>query len=309
MAILNTDAVADARTTYEALFDSALQNAKSDNAAWQRVARRFTGTGIAHQTIIPGATPTWEEWVGSKAFGGFRKYARTTPLKTYHKSIELKRSDVVYDKDGSTGAALQTFVGANLDGIFDKLVFEKLSANPTSVDGTALIGDSHPFGSSTTWDNKTTDALSFDSFNTEVERMMGLLDEFGEPLRLNPRVLVVATDIRREAKEIVGAEDRPVAVGTAGALNSGGIGATGITNIYKADNWELIVTPRFTTGQWVILDPDYPVIKLVVWRDPEPIICDDMHGSDRVRNDVFSYGAEADMAADGLQPWSVAGKL
>lgn len=307
MAILNSDAVADARTTYEALFNSALQNAQT-NSAWQRIARRCTGTGIAHQTIIPGATPTWEEWVGEKPFGGFRKYARTTPLKTYHKSIELKRSDVMYDTDGSTGAALQAFVGANLDGIFDKLVFDKLSANPTGVDGVALLHDSHPFGSSTTWDNKSADALTFDSFNVEVERMIGLLNEHGEPLNLNPSVLVVAADIRREAKEIVGAEDRPVSVATSGAMG-GVVGATGITNIYKADNWELIVSPRLTTGQWAIVDPNFPPLKLVVWRSPEPIIVDDMTADRRVHQDVFLYGAEADMAADGEQPWGIAGKL
>jgi phage major head subunit gpT-like protein len=307
MAILNNDAVADARTTYEALFNSALQSNRAQNA-WSRVARKVTGTGIAHQTIVPGATPTWTEWVGEKDFGGFRKYARTTPLKTYHKSIELKRSDVVYDKDGSTGAALNTLV-RDFDALYDKLVFDKLSANPTGVDGVALLHATHPFGSSTTWDNITSTALSFSEFDTMVEDMMNLKDEFGEPLNLRPRVLVAAVDIRREAMEIVGAEDRPIAVGTAGAINSAGIGATGITNIYKSDNWELIITPRFTAGQWVIIDPDFPPIKLVEWRAPEPIIVDDMTADTRVRQDVFLYGAEADIAADGEQPWGIAGKL
>jgi phage major head subunit gpT-like protein len=306
MAILNTDAVADARTTFEALAKSALQNNKA-NGAWSRVARRVSADGIAHQTIIAGATPAWSEWVGEKDFGGFRKYARTTPLKTYHKSIELKRADVVYDKDGSTAAALNTLV-RDFDDLYDKLVFDKLSANPTGVDGAALLSATHPFGSSTTWDNLTSTALSFSEFDAMYEDMINLKNEFGDPLNLRPRVLVVACDIQREAREIVGAMDRPVSVSTAGAMN-GAAGATGITNIYKGDNFELIITPRFTSGQWVMIDPDFPPIKLAVWREPEPIIVDDMTADQRVRKDVFLYGAEADIAADGEQPWGIAGKL
>ena len=309
MAILNSDAVADARTTFEALVDSALQRSRA-SSAWQRIARLVKGVGsIAHETVMPGATPTCVEWTDEADFGGFRKYSRRTPLKSYHKSVELKRADVVYDTDGSTGAQLQAFIGrAGLESIYDQLAFAALSANSTGVDGVALLSDTHPFGSSTTWDNKTTDALSFDSFNTEVERMMGLLDEHGEPLNLNPRVLVCHTDVRREAKEIVGAEDRPISVGTAGAINSGGVGATGITNIYKGDNWELITSARLTTGQWFIIDPDYPPIKLVEWRAPEAVVVDDMTSEPRNNRDVFQYSVEADIAADGEQPWGIAGK-
>lgn len=308
MGILNPNAVADARTQYEALAVTALANARA-TGIWNRLARRVNATGIAHQTIIGGATPTWRQWTDEKDFGGFRKYARTTPLKKYHKSIELQRTDVVYDTEGSTAAVLEGFVGKDIEAVFDKLVLDSLSGNPTCVDGVALIHDSHPHGSSTTWDNKTTTALSFSAFDTEVERMMALLDEHGEPLNLNPRLLVCHTDLRHTAREIIGSELRPVSVGTAGAMNSGGIGGSAIANMYTGDGWDLIVTPRLTTGQWVIVDPRFPPLKLCVWREPEIIVVDDMTGESRVRRDVFLYGAEADMAADGEQPWGIAGKL
>lgn len=307
MAIANQDAVADARGMYEALANSALQNNKA-NGAWSRVARKVSGgSGVSHQSIVAGATPTWAELEGERDFAGFRKYTRTTPLKTYHKSIELKRADVVYDKDGSTAAALNNLV-REFDDIYDKLVFDKLSGNPTGVDGVAILHATHPFGSSTTWDNITSTALSFAEFDNMVEDMMNLKNEFGDPLNLRPRVLVAAVDIRREALEIAGAQDRPVSVATSGAMG-GVVGGSSITNIYKSDNWEVIITPRFTAGQWVVIDPDFPPIKLVEWRAPEAIIVDDMTADTRVRKDVFLYGAEADIAADGEQPWGVAGKL
>ena len=310
MGILNESAVADARTLFETLTNSALQSARA-NGAYSRLARVVDGaTGIAHETVIAGATPTWAEWTDEADFGGARKYSRRTPLKKYHKTLALDRVQVTQDQDGSTASLMQSFLTSNgVEYLFDKLVFDSLNSNPTGVDGVAILSDTHPYGSSTTWDNKNAGALTFASFQTEVERMMGLLDEHGEPLDLQPKVLVVGTGQRQIAKEIVGAEDRPVAVATSGSHASGTVGATQITNIYKADNWELIVTPRMSSTNWCIVDPRFPPLKLVIWRKPEPIILDDMNGEHRARKDEFLYKLEADIAADGEQPWGIAGYI
>lgn len=309
MAVLNESAVGDARTMFETLV-GALQGKRSQGA-WTRIAKLVKGVGsIAHETIMPGATPTWVEWTDEADFGGFRKLSRRTPLKKYHKTLALDRTSVVYDQDGSTAAAMEAFLG-DFEALYDKLVFDMLMTNPTGIDGVALLHDSHPYGSSTTWDNKNGSALTFGTFQTEVERMMALLDEQGEPIGLNPNVLVVGPSSRQIAKEIVGAEDRPIAVSTAGAYTptAGIVGATSITNIYKADNWELIVSPRVTSTNWCVIDSRYPPLKLVEWRSPEAVILDDMAGETRARRDEFLYKVEADMAADGVQPYGIAGTI
>src|SRR5690606_22790286 len=200
--IANQSAVADARTLFETLVDSALAGSRA-TGAWQRVARRTEGSGIAHETIIPGATPSWGEFAGTRVKRGFRKLVKRTGLKTYDKYLRLPRISVEQDKDGSTKAAIQQFVGSDVAAVWDYLVFSALNSNPTGADGVPLISDSHPYGpNGAPWDNKTTNALTFDSFNTEVERMMSLHDEFNEPLNLDPKVLVVSTSLRRDAMEI-----------------------------------------------------------------------------------------------------------
>lgn len=310
MPVINQSAVADARTTFESLVSNALENARASNA-YQSIASMVTPSGsIAFEYTMAGATPAWALWDDERDSGGFRKYSIRVPQTKYQKSILLDRQDVVYDQDGSTGRALSSFVGADVAAIYDQLAFAELNGNPTCIDGGDLLSATHSFGSGGgTWDNITSDALNFDTFNTGVETMMDLDDENGEPLNLMPSVLVVATNLRRTAKEIVQAEDRPISVGTAGAINAAGIGATGITNVYRADNWTLVVTPRLTSSKWVMIDPRFPPIGIVQWRGPETVVVDDMTADRRVREDKFFYGVEADIATCGLQPWGIYGNL
>lgn len=308
MAVAGEANVRNARTTFETLVDGALQQQR-EQGIWQAFARRYNGgDSIAYQINMPGATPNYEEWVGEKPFGGFRKLSKTIGFKKYHKSLDLPRESVVYDKTGTTAAAMREFV-SNVAYVWDKLVFDSLKANPVGIDGVSLLNDTHPFGASGgTWDNKVTTALSFDAINTGRAFMRSLTDEFGEPLGIEPRVLLVHPDQERTALEIAQADARPVSVGTAGAINSGGIGATGLTNVYRG-TIDVVVSARWTSGDWLLVDPRYSPIGLVVWRDPETVIADDMEGETRMKRDLFLYSVEADAAASGLQPYGVYGKI
>lgn len=308
MAIAGQSNVADARTTFESLVDSALQGARASQV-YKSLSRRINLSGsIAHTITMPGATPTWQEWTDERDSSGFRKMSKTIPLKVYEKSIRLKRTDVINDKDGSTALALDTFVGNDVEAVFDKLVIEKLASNPTGIDGVALLSDSHPFGSSGTWDNKSGNALSFGEFKAARAAMRSLKDEFGEPLNIEPRILLVHPDEEELALQIAKADSKPVSVGTAGAINSGGIGGSSLLNVFRG-TVDVIVSPRWTSGKWMLVDPRYAPIALCVWRDPETVVVDDMTADARVRRDEFFYGVEADMTADGVQPWGVYGNL
>lgn len=308
MPIASESAVADARTTFEALAENALAGSRS-TGAWQFIAREVKPNGsVAHEFTLPGATPTWKQFLGERVREGFRKYTKRIPLKKYDKTLELDRASVVYDNDGSTGAALSAFMNDG-ESFWDKLVLESLVGNPTGCDGVSLINDSHPFASGGgTWDNKTTSALSFSSFNTERARMMALKDEFGEPLGLMPKTLVVHPDEEEIALQIAGSDVKPIAVGTAGAINSTGIGGSIITNVFRG-KIDVVVTSRFTSGDWVIVDPRYQPIAFCVWQDPRSVVVDDLTSSSAVNYDSFLYMMQADAAADGLQPWGIAGKI
>lgn len=307
MAILNESAIADARTTFETLANTALTSNAS--TIWQAFARRVDPNGsMAHEIDFPGATPAWKEFLGERVFDSVRMYARRTVLKTYDKYLPLKRTQVTNDPTGSVAQAMSAHT-ADLDQFFDKFAIEALADNPTGADNVALISDSHPFASGGgTWDNKTTDALSFASFNTERARMRALKKENGEPMGLEPRVLLVHPDEEELALQIAQSDQKPVAVGTAGAINSGGVGGSAIANVFRG-SIDVVVSARWTSGDWLIMDPRFPPLIVPVWRDPEVVIVDDMTAHQRVKNDIFLYGVEADANFDGLQPWGIAGKI
>lgn len=307
MGILNESAIADARTTFETLADSALRGSVSP--VWQLFARRVTPNGsLAHEVIIPGATPAWKEMKGQREYESFRVYTKRVPLKKYDKYLRLPRESVVYDNTGATAQALSDFT-ANLGEFLNKHAIEALHSNPTGADGVALINDSHPFASGGgSWDNKLTDALSFSSFSTARAAMRSLKKENGELIGLEPRVLLVHPDQEQVALEIAQADQRPVSVGTAGAINSAGIGGSAITNVFRG-SIDVVVSGYWTSGDWLLVDPRYAPLIVPVWRDPETVIVDDMTAHQRVENDLFVYGVEADANFDGLQPWGVAGKI
>lgn len=308
MAIAGLANIQDARTTFEVLVDGALSQ-QSDTGAWQSFARRYTGgDALAYQVIMNGSQPAYERWAGEKAFSGHRKLTKTITFDKYHKSQALSRETVVYDKTGATAQALSDFV-SDAGYIWDKLVFDKLKTNPTGIDGVTIVNDSHPYGASGgTWDNKTTDALSFASYKAARAAMLALTKENGEPMSLNPRVLLVHPDEEQVALEIAQATDRPVAVGTAGAINAAGIGGSAITNVFRG-TIDVVVSPRWRSGDWLLCDPRFAPIGLVVWRDPEAVIADDMEGDERMKRDQFLYSIEADANCDGLQPYGVYGKI
>jgi len=305
MSIANE--IAAARTTFTTLVSSALDRLKAGGLE-TTFAQRFTGEGSAVTITMAGAMPAFAAWEGDAVFGGFREYSITCPFGRQKAGVALKREQVAYDKTGMVGQKLANFT-SDVGYLYEKLVIERLVANPTCLDGVALLSNTHPFGDAagTVWDNLTTDALSFTAYDAARAVGEAFTDEAGEPLNLNYDTIIVPPNLRRTALEIANAEDRPVSVSTVSALN-GVVGATGITNVYKGD-LTVIVSPRMTASKWIMMDSRYKPIGLVVWRDPEAHVTDDMSGEIRQRRDDFLYGIEADVRCVGLQPWGVYGNL
>lgn len=298
MPIAGQAAVNNARTVFETLTDSALQ-ADRQSGVWQAIVRRKDGSGGRKIEFTQvGATPDYEVWQGEKNYRGFRKRTVSVPFDKYHKSMVLTRDEVVHDQDGSTAVALAEHT-RNVAYVFDKVAVASLVSNPTVADGSALIANSHNDG---TFDNLTTDALNFNTFDAGRVAMRNQTDEFGEFLTVEPDILLVNPDEERIGLEIVQADARPISVGTGGtiAINGGGIGATQIANVYRGIV-TLMVTSRITAGTWFLMDSRYPPIALGVWRDPEAIVSDQMEGSARMDRDEFKYSVEADLNASGLQ--------
>lgn len=293
-----------ARTTFETLVESL--EPKGEGLA-TRLAKEVSGAdGQTYEFDMAGAAPGWARWVGPKAFDGFREMSVSCPFDKQHKSLKLKRKDVVNDKTGTVGQLMSDFMGPH-DYLYDKLVMAKFVANPTCIDGGRLFSTAHAFGSGGTWSNKTTDALSFSSFDSARAAGRNLLNEKGEPIGIEYDTLVVNPNEELEALEIANASLRATSINTAGT-GPGVVGGAAIDNVYKGIT-EVVVTPRQASGDWALVDSKRGApIGLVVWRGPEAVISDDMSGDHRQIFDEFLYSVEADVNACGLLPYGVYGK-
>lgn len=310
MATAGLANIKNARTIYETVVDSALDRARA-SAVGLRLARRRDGlNGLAVEFSLTGATPSIQRWKGMKKWRNFRHLSKTVTFDKHDASFKLFRSQVVHDPAGTTAQAIKRHA-SQTEYIWDQIVIrDGLASNPTGIDGVALVSDSHPFGEDGgTWDNKSANALSFREFKVARAAMRNLSDEYGIPFDLKPDTLIVNPEEEQIGLEIMQATDRPIAVGTAGAIDSGGIGATNITNVFRGTVGTLIVTQYMTAGDWLAWDSRFPPMALGVWRDPEVIVADDMAAKDRMDGDQFLYSLEVDANADGLEPYGLYGKL
>ena len=158
-----------------------------------------------------GPSPTVAELVGDRQFVGLREYLKTQPVLPYStKGLELDRTSVDQDVTGAMSKRLTDYL-ADGDYFWDKLVTDILITNTaTGIDGVSLINDSHPNASGGgTWDNKTTSALGYASFDAGMAAMRVLVGENGEPLNVAPSHLMVGPNLARTALEVVAAI-RPV---------------------------------------------------------------------------------------------------
>lgn len=310
MATAGLANIKNARTVYETIVDSALDRARASSVGLRLARRRDGIQGTSIEFALTGATPSIQRWKGNKKWRNFRHLAKTVRFDKHDASFKLFREQVVHDPAGTTAQAIKRHA-SQVEYIWDQIVIrDGLASNPDGIDGVALIHDTHPFAEDNgTWDNKTTDALSFKSFNTGRAAMRNLSDEFGIPFDLAPDTLIVNPAEERTALEIAQADDRPVAVGTNSAMDGVVGGATRITNVFKGKVSDVVVTQYVAAGDWLMWDSRFPPMALGVWRDPETVVVDSMESKDRMETDEFLYSLEVDANADGLEPFGLYGKI
>lgn len=305
--IAGAAAIQSARTTFETVVETGLKR-NGENGIADLIAQRYEPQGgLTVDISTHGAVPAMQQREESHQFTGLRVMNVKCSHAHYQAGIELPRPQVIHDKSGTVGNALRAFQ-SEVDYFWALLCVGKLDANPTGIDGVSLINDSHPYGANGgTWDNDVDAALSFDTWDTAQTKAGQLHDEFDQPLDIRLDTLIVNPAELREAKEILGSDLRPISVGTAGAINTAGIGATGVLNVYQSASTQLVVTSRITAGNWFALDSRYKPIAYCVWSDPQAHVADDMSGDERMSRDVFRYSVEADAAAVGFMPWGLVG--
>ena len=309
----------DAQTMFEIMWIEAFENPSAFGGYQSYTAlRRTNSKKIDINTMGPG--PVMSEWTGEKEFRQFRHYDLEIEVKNYSKNIALDANDVRYDPSGAIAEKLRAFFATGGDRDLDKLVFDALVSNsgagPTGYDGVSLINDSHPhLNGGSGLDNKTTSALTFDTYDTAYQTITEARDEEGESLGLTPSLLMVGPKNRKMALQIANAEGRALPIDNTGAEASSSVVAVStIPNVFVGDV-VVFVNPRMLGTQddyWYLMDatsPEKLPMGFMLNRAPTLVSKDDDWDDNRFYNNEVHHSIELDGNTFAGVPASIYGGI
>lgn len=129
---------------------------------------------------------------GELRHGGVTEEKATNQLKTYGKTFTLTR-EMIYNDDLSTFLRVPEGMGARAARKIDQLFFKRLLSNPNN-----LFSEAHR-----NYKAGTATALSPDSLAQAMQMFMDQVDADGQPINVEPRFLLVPSDLKMTAKEII----------------------------------------------------------------------------------------------------------
>lgn len=263
-----------------------------------------------------GPSPIVRELVGSRRFGALRAYAkrqRVTPYST--DALELSRLQVEKDVNGSVTRRLNDYLSASAN-FWDKVTTDALLANPTGIDGVALISSSHPYGFGATWSNNAGAALSPSTFASGISAMSGLQLENGEPAGFYPTHLMVGPANEKMARDLCTNPLRPFPIAATGLeAYASAVAATAIQNGWFQGSIEVVVNKRmvstFANG-WLLMDLSRPGVRPMIVGEamaPRAVVVDDPGSEPMLQRSNYAYYVEGYAAISGYAPHGVYGTM
>lgn len=128
--------------------------------------------------------------------GGLTEEKSTNQLETYAKKFCLTRKMILNDDLGAF-LKVPTAMGNRAARLIDQLFFARLLANPAQSDGQNLFSAAH--GNLLTG---STSALGVDSLQLAVKAFLDQTDADGQPISIEPRYLLVPTELKFKAIEL-----------------------------------------------------------------------------------------------------------
>jgi len=167
----------------------------------------------------------------------------------------------------------------------------------TSFDGVAFFSASHPsLSGSGTQSNFVSGgtALNAANFAAQKAAMRRLVGYDGDPLGINPNVLIVPPELEDTANTIVTAA----------------FGASGATNIQRGQARVMVIERLSDTNDWYLMDSSLPIKPFLFQnrKSPEFVSKINMNDDNVFWNKEYVWGADA-RAAAGYGPWWLIRKI
>lgn len=260
--------------------------------------------------------PTMAKWLGARPESSFRAYNYTLTVEPYVATAAVKRMDVQADTIGFVGRALDTFLRGAVTAVGDSVITSLITNSgkgPVIYDGVNLMDDDHPHVGTTagTGSNYSTNNLSHANLDTAVYTGQLLTMENGRNFGINYDTLIVGPKLRVRAQQLLNAT-RLQTTTNASAFDAGTIVAAGaVPSVWQGD-LKLIVDNGITNYYWYLVDSSKVGAKpmaVAMFREPTPLVRDDMKDPRRWSHDEFLYGLEGDWTVGGAVWQALSGQI
>lgn len=303
-----------ANTAFLAKADEVFSGAPE--GPWAMLTEVVPCDGQTLEIDAMGPTPAVLEIVGSRRFGSLRAYARREAVKNYGPpALEFSRLQIEKDKTGLLNRRLQNYV-SSVGQFWDKPVMDKFLANPTGLDGVALLSASHPYASGGgTWDNKVEEGLSPSAFATGIAAMASLLLENGEPGGFYPTHLIVGPSNQKLAFDLCQNAQRVVPISASGVeAYSSALAAASVPN-WIAGQITPVISSRMVgtyASGWLLMDLSRAGVRPMILGEaiaPSAFIANEPGSEPMLQRSSIAYYIEGYGAPGGFLPHCIYGSM
>lgn len=209
-------------------------------------AERYRLTDVGDlQPVAPG---------GELKSGKLTENKATNQLATYGKLLTLDRT-MIYNDDLGAFLAIPAAMGARAARKIDQVFFTRLLANGAMEDGVAIFHATHK-----NYASGATTALAAASMKVALKKFLDQVDSDSQPIAISPKYLVVPTDLKFTALELL----KSSTTMSVGATDKDGIMTY---NSLMDENLQAIASPYLSN----VSITGYSTTAWYLWGDPNVV--------------------------------------
>lgn len=245
--------------------------------------------------------PGMNEWIGDRLVRDLKAHNYDVSNTPYESTLAVKRRDIETDRLGIYLPQVKALAFEAKDHPA-RLFATMLDASDSTVcfDGQYLIDTDHPNDDGTTWSNKSTSALTYDTLKTNLIAMGKLTDGNSKRRGVRATVLMVPVDLEFTAYELCYSTNKP------GSMNNDVNAARELFNL------KVVVNPYLTdTNNWYLIDTTKPVKPAIFQHRKlgEFVAADDPSDTTVFMRNEFYYGIDGDYAMAAGFPHVIFGAI
>jgi len=186
--------------------------------------------------------PSMSAWVGTRNINKLGDNTYPIVKQDWEATIQVMRDDFLFDNLGIVKPKVQQLHHSVIKH-YNSLIYSLITTNGVCFDGAPFFGP-HTVGTGVgapVYNNSGVAKLTELALFDVISFMQGIKDEQGEPLGINPSMLLIAPNLLRTAKQIIGA--RTLAASDNIAFNL----------------LDVKVIPNMPANSWVVLDTTQPL--------------------------------------------------